>query len=109
MANTTKIGTRSIEITGLDADWWGDTELAGKPAIEQQIRAITFIPSLATDRFIIHDGGLDSATIFDTGICSDRGARVKEYKSPLNMSLVIDISDCIMDDDSAAKIVIELE
>jgi len=109
MANSTKIGTRSIEITGLDADWYWNVELVGHSAIDKLIRKIAFYPSLATDRFIIREGSIDGATIFDTGIVTDTGARVDPHRKPLNMPLVIDISGCTLDTAASAKVVIWIE
>lgn len=116
-ANTTNISTSgfSIEITGLDADWYWETEIAANTSIPEKfkdakIAAIVFYPSAANDRFIIHDGGIDEAAFFDSGLVSAASdPRVLYYIPAKQANLIIDISDCTMNTAANCKVVILLE
>lgn len=112
--NVTTIGAsaKTIEITGLDADWTWNTELAGeiKVVSEGRISRITFYPSAASDRMIIRDNGIDAATYFDSGsVSGSDDPRTMTYMNPRKANLVIDITDCTLDTAANAKVVIELE
>lgn len=111
--NTTLFGNSggTIEITGLDADWTWNTEVAGQPQYIQKakIQRITFYPSAASDRMIIRDGGIDNATYFDSGAVSGADdPRTMTYMKPRPVNLVIDITDCTLDTAASAKVVITL-
>lgn|SRR5574343_194861 len=116
-ANTTAVSTsgESIQITGLDADWYWETEITASTSISSdvkysRIKAIFFYPSAANDRFIIHDGGLDTAPIFDSGlVTAATDARVAYYVPSAAPNLVIDISDCTLSNAANAKVVILLD
>lgn len=116
-ANTTNVSGSffSIEITGLDADWsWADDIVASSTISSKvknaKIAAIAFYPSAANDRFIVHDGGIDEATFFDSGIVSaSSDSRIMYYLPAKQANLVIDISDCTMGVAANCKIVIMLE
>ena len=101
--------SRSIEITTLDADWYWTVELAGTVALSKRIRQISFVPSLANDRLILREGSITGATIFETGICGDRGLRVEYNQKPLNIDIVMDVSECVIDTPANAKIVVKIE
>lgn len=103
MSNKTIRTGRFITITGLNADWWGNIELGA--AVE--LSSIQFVPSAASDRMIIRNGGIDNAEIFDSGVTPDT--------SPLRIDLpggsqycnpVIYITDCILDTASNAKVML---
>src|SRR5574343_242860 len=113
-ANTTAVSTSNlaIQITGLDADWYWETEIAASTSISQvvkqaKIKAIIFYPSAANDRLIIHDGGLDTAAFFDSGLTSAAAdPRIIYYVPAKQANLVIDISDCTMNIAANCKVVI---
>jgi hypothetical protein len=112
--NTTTIGTsRSvIEITGLDADWTWETDLASQERVilDGRVQRIVFYPSAASDRMIIRDGGIDNATYFDSGAVSGADdPRTVTYVNPVHVNLVIDITDCTLSTAANAKVVIYLE
>ncbi|MHC4413560.1 MAG: hypothetical protein ACYSW6_11440 [Planctomycetota bacterium] len=113
-ANTTTVGPseKSIEITGLDVNWVWTTDLAAESSNVSQakVKAIIFYPSAANDRMIIRDGGIDEATIFDSGAVSGADdPRIVYIDPPSKIELVIDISDCTLDTAANAKVVILLE
>lgn len=105
MANTTTLGTTSITITGLDADWSWETD----GPFPQGIRAtsIQFIPSATSDRMIIHEGGIDAAEIFDSGPTPGTYPVFEPIIPPRRIKPVIDISDCTLDTAANAKVIID--
>lgn len=116
-ANTTALGSSSsvIQITGLDADWIWATEMAALGFATRDINAtvvtrIVFYPSAAADRMIVHDGGVDTAAYFDSGIVSGSDdPRTKDYPGIKPVQLVIDISDCTLGTAANAKVLIFIE
>lgn len=109
MANTTTIGKNHIQITGLDADWTWNTELSEHAHMNGIIvKSIQFNPSGANDVFIIHEGGIDGASIFEVKCTGDTDNRVKYFDPPLHCAPVIDISDCTLATAANAKVIIEL-
>jgi hypothetical protein len=111
--NQTLIGSsgKTIEITGLDADWVWSTDLAGEhwKVTRAAIKSIKFYPSGANDRMIIRDGGIDNATFFDSGLVSGADdPRVEYYDGGTQTELVIDITDCALGTPGSAKVVIHL-
>lgn len=112
--NTTTVGSsgKTIEITGLDTNWIWSTDLATESSNTRQgrVKAIFFYPSAASDRMIIRDGGIDNATVFDSGAVSGADdPRVGYMNPPTKIELVIDISDCTLSVAASAKVVILLE
>lgn len=106
MANTTTITGKQILITGLDADWLWGTAIGSTAA---RLRSITFIPSAANDRMIVHEGGIDGAELFDTGIVSGTDARTKYFgDNGFWCNPVIDISDCTLSAAANAKVILEV-
>ena len=96
-ANTTTHGRGTIVITVLDAaDWHYDTSTDGgfDTDIGMLVSSIQFIPSAASDRLIIHDGGLDAAAIFDSGVTAGVSPIFKNFDPPRWVRPVIDWSDC---------------
>lgn len=107
MANTTTLGTNSLTITGLDADWLYSTSTDCPFPGGIVITAITFIPSAINDRMIVRDGGVDAADIFDSGIVAGTDAVRFTYDTPRKRFPVIDISDCTFGTAANAKVFIE--
>ena len=106
MANTTTETGRQITVTGLDTDWLWVTETGMKKAC---LRSITFIPSAANDRMIIHEGGIDGAVLFDTGIVSGTDARTKYFGDDGFWCYpVVDISDCTLGTAANAALTFEI-
>jgi hypothetical protein len=111
-ANVTTVGSSNltVEITGLDADWAWSTDLSGELAASERIQAIFFYPSAALDRMIVRDGGIDAATLCDSGIVMGADdPRVCYFEPPIGAEAVIDITDCTLDTAANAKVVILLE
>lgn len=123
-ANTTIYDDNTITITGLDADWYYDVEMAALKALgtypkEQVdnigsliIDAIQFIPSATDDRLIIHGGGgLNASPIFDSGKVADAyDTRIQYYDGDGKRSKpVIDISDCTLGTAANAVVKIHLK
>lgn len=105
MANTTTITGKQISITGLDADWLWTTAIGSSGCY---LKSITFIPSAANDRMLIHEGGIDGAEVFDTGIVSGTDARTKYFDRGHKCAPVIDISDCTLGTAANAKVILEV-
>ena len=106
MANTTTISGKQILITGLDADWLWATAIGSTACY---LRSVTFIPSAANDRFILHDGGIDAAELFDTGIVSGTDARTKYFADRGHRCIpTIDISDCTLGTAANCKVILEV-
>ena len=94
-ANTTTLGRGTIVITVLDAvDWEYDTDGGFDSDIGIKVSSIQFIPSAASDRLIIHDGGVDAANIFDSGVTAGVAPIFKNFDPPRWVRPVIDQSDC---------------
>lgn len=104
MANVTTVGRHTIQITGLDADWIMGTDTEFEHAY---IESIQFIPSLAADRMIIHENGIDGPCFFDSGPAQNTGP-IFERCGGVFAKLVIDISDCTLDTAASAKVLINI-
>jgi hypothetical protein len=106
MANTTKQARGVIEITGLDADWNYNTD--GGFGVDDGIYVTEyqFIPSAVGDRMLIHEGGVDAANLFDSGLAAGTAAIHKEVKRPKFVRPIIDIADCTLDTAANAKVLI---
>jgi hypothetical protein len=104
MANTTVVTGKQIRITVLDADWIWTTEI-GNVA---RLSSITFIPSAANDRMLIHEASIDGAELFDTGVVSGTDARTKYFDGGFRCVPVIDISDCTLGTAANAKVIFEV-
>ena len=107
-ANTTTHGRGTIVITVLDAaDWHYDTSTDGgfDTDIGMLVSSIQFIPSAASDRMIIHDGGIDGASIFDSGVTGGVAPIFKNFDPPRLVTPVIDITDCTLGTTGAAVII----
>ena len=98
MANTTTVSGSNIQIVpDGTTDWvWStdlDTSLVQAGAIK--VRSIQVIPSATSDRIILHDGSIDAAPVFDTGVLADAyDTRVYYFDPPVWMKPVLDASDC---------------
>lgn len=91
-ANTTTHGRGTIVITVLDAvDWVCSTDGGFDRMV---VSSIQFIPSAASDRMIIHDGGIDAAVIFDSGVTAGVAPIFKNFDPPRWVRPVIDQDDC---------------
>ena len=102
MANTTTRTGRFITITGLDDDWWGNVALGA--AVE--LLAVQFVPSAASDRMIIRNGGLDNAVIFDSGVTANTNPLRVDMPGSQYCNPVIDISDCTLSTAANAKVML---
>ena len=105
MANTTTENGRVIEITGLDADWQGSVDTSMS---RMKIESIQFNPSAADDVMIIHDGGLNNASLMDVTCQNVYDQRVKYFHPPVWADPVIDISDCTLGTAANAKVIITI-
>jgi hypothetical protein len=94
-ANSTTHGRGSVTIAVLDAeDWEYDTDGGFNANIGMLVSSIQFIPSAASDRMIIHDGGVDAAEIFDSGVTAGVSPIFKNFDPPRWIRPVIDQDDC---------------
>lgn len=107
MANTTTHGRGTVQITGLDADWLYSTNGGFDANMGMCVSAIEFVPSTANDRMIIHDGGIDAAPIFDSGLVTTVDPVIKYFNPPKWTRPVIDISDCTLGTAANAKVIID--
>jgi len=102
MANTTIKGN-IIQITDLDADWYGNVDANMH---EMKISSIQFNPSATDDIMIIHDGSLDGATLFKVKCVDTYDQRIKYFDPPIWANPVIDISDCTIASPINAEVII---
>jgi len=102
MTDTTIKGN-IIEITNLDADWYGNVDA---DIHEMKISSIQFNPSAVDDIMIIHDGSLDGATLFKAKCEDVYDQRVKYFNPPIWANPVIDISDCTIASPNNAEVII---
>lgn len=122
-ANTTTYDDGTITITGLDANWYYDVEMAALKTAGNYPRemvdrigalvidSIQFIPGATNDRMIIHgDAGLNGSPIFDTGKVADAyDTRIQYYGGEGRFSKpVIDISDCTLGVGTLANCVVKI-
>ena len=106
-AATTVPGEKCITITALDTadattDWW-----ASKVGYPQKLElwCIIFYPSAVSDRLYVHDGGLDTDVIFDSGLCADAyDPRVIYFPPGMKVEPVIDVSDCAFTTDANVSV-----
>jgi len=108
MANVTTVGRGTIQITGLDADWLYTTDGSFDADIGCLISSVQFLPSAANDVMQIHDGGVDGAVIFDSGPAGGTAPIFKNFDPPRWVRPVIDISDCVLDTEANAKVIIDI-
>jgi len=105
-AGTAK-GEKCITITGIDpadgdTDWYSTK--VGYP-YDLDIWCIVFYPSATNDIMIIHDDGLDTWELFDSGKCADTyDARVLYFPPRTMIRPVIDASDCTIGTPANAKV-----
>lgn len=95
MANTTTVNRNTITISGLDADWTLAGDLAAFQDTGMYISSIRYHPSGA-DRFIVHEGGIDGASLFDVNCVDVNDDRIEYYDPSVARFPVIDISDCTL-------------
>ena len=110
MANTTTFHGVTIEITGLDVDWWWKVDL---PAFIRNpngiwLESIQFRPSAANDRMIVRDGGLDNAPIIDVTCSSATDQKIEYIKSKALQRPVIDIDDCTLSTPANCKVIMKI-
>jgi hypothetical protein len=98
MANVTTVSGSTIKIDPDGATEWVwstdlDTGLVQAGSI--CLRSIQVIPTATNDRVIIHDGGLNTAPLFDTGLLADAyDVRIVYFVPPRWCKPYIDASDC---------------
>lgn len=122
-ANTTTYDDNTITITGLDADWLYDTEMAALKTAGKYPRdhvdihggliidSILFIPGATDDRMIIHgSGGINDSPIFDPGKVADAyDTRIQYYGVNGKWAQPnIDISDCTLAAGTLANCVVKI-
>lgn len=108
MANATTTGRGTIVITGLDADWLYTTDGGFDADIGCLVSSIQFLPSAANDIMQVHDGGIDSALIFDSGPSGGTAPIFKNFDPPRWVRPYIDISDCTFTTAANAKVIIDI-
>jgi hypothetical protein len=122
-ANVTKVsgvrgGSRAIQITGLDADWYltNDGVSAGLSQAEVNqgvfVEYIIMVPSAANDRFVFRNsaGGDDGQAAFlDTGAIQDAEARIYVPPDEKKLWPFLDISACTLDTAANAKVIIGIK
>jgi len=120
--NTTSVGT-SLKVIQIvpdgSTDWVWEADIAGLTGFTSnqlsklktsKIRRIVFYPSAANDRMILHDGGIDNAAFFDSGLVSGADdPRTVTYDPPERVRIVIDATDNTTDTASSCKVLIYLE
>jgi len=109
-ANTTTQSGRFITITGLDADWYLDNDLATMADDGLRIVSIKFVPSAVNDILYIRDSKDGTAT---TGtscyLKSIDGEPRKDTFSGDPMWPFIDILDCTITTPANAIVIFELK
>jgi hypothetical protein len=108
MANVTTQGRGTIVITGLDADWTYTTDGGFDAGIGCLVSSIQFLPSAQNDIMQVHDGGVDGALIFDSGPAGGTAPIFKNFDPPRWVRPVIDITDCNLDTEADAKVIIDI-
>jgi len=103
MSNTTLVGSRSITITGLDADWLAGTDVDWSKIF---VKSITFVPSAQNDRLILRDGSITGGEIFDSGLAADTTPIVEYYDPPEVCTPVMDQSECTFGTAASCKVII---
>jgi len=109
MGNATKLSGRTLQITGLDADWNLDTDMAGTTKLK--ISGITFIPSGPGDICIIKDaadGSSSAATLFQVK-CNDATDQRRAFHGGQWCAPCFNVSDLTLSSAAAAKILIDLQ
>jgi len=110
-ANTTLAveGTISIKPDGsTDWAWKDDLSLVGNQASGLVVHSIQFIPSAASDRLILRNGGIDAIAVFDSGPVPYADPIIKYYwPGGKKMKIVMDASDCTFDTAANVRIYIE--
>ena len=109
MANTTKLSGCTLQITGLDANWNLDTDMAGTKALK--IRSIEFIPSGANDVMIIRNspaGTATAATIFHVKCADDTDQRIMSFGAGEWFAPCIVIAQCTLSVAASAKVIFTL-
>jgi len=108
MACTTTEKDGTITITSIDADWTAGTDCNLEYMFLQSIQ---FIPSSATDRMIIRDGGIDEIKLFDSGVVTASGSPIFEdfTDDVTRKKPVIDVSDCTIASADNAELIIKLK
>ena len=101
-------GTISIVPDG-SSDWTWSADLSGAPNTGINVKSIQFIPSAATDRLIIHNGGLDAVNVFDSGPAEGTTPIIKYYPPNKRIKVVMDATDCTLDTPASVRIYIEYE
>lgn len=100
-------GKKCITVTGIDpadgtTDWYATEE--GYPT-HLDIWCIVFYPSATGDIMKIHDDGLDTWEVFDSGESADKYDKTILYLPPgTKVKLVIDASDCTIGTPANAKV-----
>ena len=105
MANTTKLGSKSITITGLDANWSWETDGPFPAGI--RITSIVFIPSATADRMIIRDGSSTGAEIFDSGGAVGTAPIFEPIIPTKKLYPTITIAQCTLGTAANAKVIID--
>ena len=98
MSNTTTVSGSTINIVpDGTTDWVWSTDLDSGLVQAGAIclKSIQIIPTATDDRIIIHDGGLNTAPLFDTGLIATKyDVRTIYFNPPRWCKPVIDASDC---------------
>ena len=99
MANTTVVTANSIEITGLDADWYLDQDAPQFKYAGLSIETIQFRPSAANDVMVIRDsknGLATTGSIFNVICGGATDEKLQDYDG-IWAHPHIDIGDCTLD------------
>lgn len=108
MANVTAVTRNSIEITGLDADWYIDNDLSQFSRSGLYLESIQFRPSAASDIMVIRnskDGSATAGSIFNV-ICDAATDEKTQYYYGINAFPMIDISACTITTPANALVLI---
>ena len=105
--NTTTHGNGTVTITGWTAeDWEYDTDGGFDSNIGIKVSSIQFIPSQASDRMVVHDGGEASADLFDSGLTAGVAPIFKNFDPPKWARPWIDYTDIVVGT-TGAKVIID--
>jgi len=107
MSNTTTWKNKTVQITGLDADWYPSNDM-GITSNWLCVKSIQFHPSAANDILRITDGSLSGADIVHVKCDGDTDDKIVYFGNGQWMQPYLDESDCTFGTAASAKVIIHL-
>lgn len=107
MANTTVVTGKSVDVSGLDADWVHGTDLAAQTQLlGRHLQRVEVVPSAIGDVVVVRNGGIAGA-FSAKFVFTDIAPQVMYYPADSQVAPAIKISECTLGTAANARVLFQ--